>query len=168
MFLRNVGSYYSHTVSYPRRQHPSLLPSVFNQLCKDTRRSNGSSTITPLDCWGAVARGSLCRPSWGTFSRQAGKTQSLITLKTEAKRPFDTSLLTRATWRHIPEDIILQHIRSANCTVSAFFYSCLPEVGNFEVQVMCIADGRIAWSKMKLPLCLTKHYAIVMHGGADV
>jgi hypothetical protein len=30
-----------------------------------------------------------------------------VTLKMEAVRPFETSFLTRATWRYIPEDLLL-------------------------------------------------------------
>jgi hypothetical protein len=36
---------------------------------------------------------------------------TLVTLMTEATRSFETLLVTRATWLHIPENVILQNHR---------------------------------------------------------
>jgi hypothetical protein len=59
------------------------------------------------DYGASVAWGSLLCPSWAISWLRAWKTQSQVILKMEAIYSFETSvLLTKATWRHNPEDNI--------------------------------------------------------------
>jgi hypothetical protein len=69
---------------------------------------NNNSTVTNRhDCGGVVAGGSLHRPSWGATSQRTRRTQSFFNLKINAIRSSETSVLTKVTWRDIPEGGIL-------------------------------------------------------------
>jgi hypothetical protein len=72
-----------------------------------------SSTITDRHNGVAAAKGSLSHPSWSTSRCELGL-KSLFTLRMWAICSYETSVPTRATQRHIPEDGILHSHRREN------------------------------------------------------
>jgi hypothetical protein len=74
--------------------------------------NNISTVMDRHNFRGAVARGSLRHPSWGTSSLRDGKTPSIAILNMEAICFSETLVLPRATRRHTTEDNILHCYRS--------------------------------------------------------